>query len=63
MLRPMFRQRGNDLVATRGFTTPYRASNANAVIERYMGTLRRECLNHYAFLSERHLEEAAPEFT
>jgi len=29
--------------------------NAAAHIERFMGSLRRECLNHFNFLSEDHL--------
>jgi len=35
--------------------TPYRASKANAVCERSLGSLRREGLNNFLPLSKRHL--------
>jgi hypothetical protein len=35
--------------------TPHRAPLANATMERYVGSARRECLDHIMILSERHL--------
>jgi len=35
--------------------TPYRSPKANAICERFLGSLRRECLDHFIILSERHL--------
>jgi hypothetical protein len=35
--------------------TPFRAPHANAVCERFIGSVRRECLNHLLIRDERHL--------
>jgi transposase InsO family protein len=35
--------------------TPYRTPQANAVCERFLGSVRRECLDHYLILHEKHL--------
>ena len=43
----------------KGIPIPYGAPNAAAHIERFMGTLKRECLNHFVFLSEGHLRRTA----
>ena len=35
--------------------TPYRAPTANAIAERWIGSVRRECLDHLLIVSEAHL--------
>lgn len=35
--------------------TPVHAPKANAICERFLGSVRRECLAHFLMLSERHL--------
>jgi len=56
-----FRQRarriGIDAVAT-----PVRSPRANAIAERMIGTLRRECLDHLIILDEQHLRSVLSEF-
>ena len=44
-----------EVLRIKGVPIPYGAPNAAAHIERFMGSLRRECLNHFIFLSEDHL--------
>jgi transposase InsO family protein len=46
----------------RELKTPYRTPNANAVCERYMGSLRRECLDQHLFFSGRQLERVVKEY-
>ena len=42
--------------------TPVRAPQANAVAERLVGTLRRECLDHLIVVNEAHLRAVLSEF-
>jgi len=42
--------------------TPIRAPKANAIAERLIGTLRRECLDHIIVLDQQHLQSVLTEF-
>jgi putative transposase len=42
--------------------TPIHAPKANAIVERVIGTLRRECLDHLIVLDEQHLSRVLREF-
>ena len=42
--------------------TPVRAPQANAIAERVVGTLRRECLDHLLIVNERHLRLVLREY-
>lgn len=42
--------------------TPLRAPRANAVCERLLGSIRRECLDHVLILSEAHLRRILTEY-
>ena len=43
--------------------TPYRTPQANGVCERFMGSLRRECLDHILIHDDKHLLRVAKEYT
>ena len=71
---PRFLIRDNDgkygpafarVAAASGITilrTPIRAPQANAVCERFLGSVRRECLDHLLILGERHLHRVLREY-
>jgi transposase InsO family protein len=42
--------------------TPIGAPKANAICERFLGSLRRECLDYFLILSERHLHRIVKEY-
>ena len=42
--------------------TPYRTPNANAVCERFIGSVRRECLDHVLILGEGQLDRVLREY-
>ena len=68
LIRDRDRCYGGDFVrraAAMGITTvlsPVRAPQANAIAERVIGTLRRDCLDHVLVLSERHLRHVLQEY-
>ena len=41
---------------------PVRTPRANALVERFIGTLRRECLDHLLITGPRHLKQVLQEF-
>jgi transposase InsO family protein len=72
--RPRFRIRDNDrtygracagVAATSGITalrTAFRAPRQNAICERFLGRVRRECLDHVLVLGEGHLRRILREY-
>lgn len=47
---------------TRAIKSPARSPRANSYVERFVGTLRRECLDHVLILGERHLRKVLAEY-
>jgi len=56
-----FRQRARR-IGIDAIATPVHAPTANAIVERVIGTLRRECLDHMIVLEEQHLTWVLAEF-
>ena len=54
----VFRSEGMRIIRT-----PIRAPNANAYAERWVGTLRRECLDRILIANRRHLEQVLRLYT
>ncbi|MEW6776850.1 MAG: integrase core domain-containing protein, partial [Bdellovibrionota bacterium] len=52
----------SEVMGLKGIPTPYGAPKANAHLERFMRTLRREALDHFIFLSEHHVYRVTKEF-
>jgi putative transposase len=48
--------------AIRTIRTPVRAPRANAFVERWIGTVRRECLDRILIVNRRHLERVLPAY-
>jgi hypothetical protein len=42
--------------------TPVQAPRANAVCERFLGSVRRDCVDHTLVLGERHLQRVLAEY-
>ena len=42
--------------------TPYEAPKANAICERFLGSVRRECLDYFMILSQPHLHRVMKEY-
>ena len=68
LIRDRDRCYGRDLIArTRGIgiktvLTPIATPQANAIAERLVGTMRRECLDHIIVVNERHLRHVLRDF-
>jgi transposase InsO family protein len=56
-----FRQRAQR-IGIDALATPIASPRANAIAERFIGTLRRECLDHLIIVDEQHLRSVLGEF-
>jgi hypothetical protein len=55
---PLYTTGWKALLASRGVKsvpTPAKSPNCNAVAERFIRTVREECLDHFVIMGERHL--------
>jgi putative transposase len=55
----------DDIFAENGtqmIKTPVRSPRANAFAERFVGTLRRECIDHVLILGQKHLRSVLAEY-
>jgi transposase InsO family protein len=43
--------------------TPYRAPNANAYAERWVRSVREECLDHLLIINEHHLKQVLTDYS
>ena len=50
------------VLGVEGIPIPYSAPSANARLERFVGTLRSECLDHFVFVSDAHLQRTVAEY-
>ena len=68
LIRDRDRSYGGDFIARarrigiKTVLTPIATPQANAIAERLVGTLRRECLDHIIVVNERHLRHVLREF-
>ena len=44
------------------FNTPYHAPRANAICERFLGSVRRECLDHLLIFHEKQLQRVLNQY-